>query len=225
MQAELLRLIDAMQTAGRADRAHQRPPAGRDRGARRAADHALRRRAGGRHRARPTTRPGSRSCAARPRSAARRSADGVLEAVAALGIDSVRELVGALNRLVAFQAVSEAPLDAAQARLLIGGLQSAVAPTSSWWSRPRRSSSQWRAMRRWRTRRRSRRVLADALPGVMLGQSDMLGGGRSTSCRRTTATGTTAPAATSGWRASRTSTATRTSSRTARRGRAAGPAG
>ena len=50
--------------------------------------------------------------------------DGVLEAVASLDIESVRELVGAVNRLVAFQAVSEVPLDAAQARLLIGGLQS-----------------------------------------------------------------------------------------------------
>ncbi len=40
----------------------------------------------------------------------------MLEAVASLDIESVRELVGALNRLVAFQAVSEVPLDAAQAR-------------------------------------------------------------------------------------------------------------
>ena len=75
---------------------------------------------------RPTTRPGSRSCAARRRSAGRRFPDGVLEAVASLGIESVRELIGALNRLVAFQAVSEAPIDAAQARLLIGGPQAAV---------------------------------------------------------------------------------------------------
>jgi len=52
-------------------------------------------------------------------------AEGVLEAVASLDIESVRELVGALNRLVAFQAVSEVPLDAAQARVLIGGLQPA----------------------------------------------------------------------------------------------------
>jgi len=45
----------------------------------------------------------------------------VLEAVATLGIESVRELIGALNRLIAFQAVSEAPLDPEQARVLIGG--------------------------------------------------------------------------------------------------------
>jgi signal recognition particle receptor subunit beta len=45
----------------------------------------------------------------------------VLEAVATLGIESVRELIGALNRLIAFQAVSEAPLDPHQARVLIGG--------------------------------------------------------------------------------------------------------
>jgi hypothetical protein len=47
-------------------------------------------------------------------------APGVLEAIGALAIDNVRELLGALNRLVAFQAVSDAPLDAAQARLLLG---------------------------------------------------------------------------------------------------------
>src|SRR5919108_681007 len=48
-------------------------------------------------------------------------ADGVLEAVAGLGIDNVRELLGALNRLVAHQAVSERPLDAEHAKALIGG--------------------------------------------------------------------------------------------------------
>src|SRR5207247_8391402 len=48
-------------------------------------------------------------------------ADGVLEAVAALEIDNVRELLGALNRLIAFQAVSEKALTGEQARLLVGG--------------------------------------------------------------------------------------------------------
>jgi chromosomal replication initiator protein len=48
-------------------------------------------------------------------------AEGVLEAVASLAIDNVRELLGALNRLVAFQAVSERPLLPAQARALAGG--------------------------------------------------------------------------------------------------------
>ena len=45
----------------------------------------------------------------------------MLEAVAALDIDNVRELLGALNRLIAFQAVSEQPLTAEQARMLVGG--------------------------------------------------------------------------------------------------------
>jgi chromosomal replication initiation ATPase DnaA len=45
----------------------------------------------------------------------------VLEAVALLDIDNVRELLGALNRLIAFQAVSETPLTPEQARTLVGG--------------------------------------------------------------------------------------------------------
>lgn len=89
---------------------------------------------------------------------------GVLEAVARLGIASVRELIGALNRLVAFQAVSEVPLDATKARVLLRGDEEeganvevpelehaaagpAIAGASS-----------------------------EALPGVMLGQAEMLGG-------------------------------------------------
>ena len=42
----------------------------------------------------------------------------MLEAVGGLDIDNVRELLGALNRLVAFQAVSDKPIDAEQARAL-----------------------------------------------------------------------------------------------------------
>jgi len=49
-----------------------------------------------------------------------RFAKGVLEAVAALEIDNVRELLGALNRLIAFQAVSESRLTAEQARAVVG---------------------------------------------------------------------------------------------------------
>jgi len=102
--------------------------------------------------------------------------DGVLEAVASLEIESVRELVGALNRLVAFQAVSEVPLDAAQARVLIGGLQPAEtealvveqADTMEFAVAGRAEMVHDGDVRR---------VLADALPGVMLGQADMLGGG------------------------------------------------
>jgi len=54
----------------------------------------------------------------------------VLEAVATLGIESVRELLGALNRLIAFQAVSDAPLDPQQARVLIGGPGAALPTTT-----------------------------------------------------------------------------------------------
>jgi chromosomal replication initiation ATPase DnaA len=43
----------------------------------------------------------------------------VIEAVAALPIGSIRELIGAFNRLIAFQAVSEAPLTSAEARAVL----------------------------------------------------------------------------------------------------------
>jgi chromosomal replication initiation ATPase DnaA len=45
---------------------------------------------------------------------------GVLEAVAEAPVGNVRELMGALNRLVAHQAVSETPLDPATARRILG---------------------------------------------------------------------------------------------------------
>jgi chromosomal replication initiation ATPase DnaA len=48
--------------------------------------------------------------------------DAVLEEVAALPFDSVRELIGAASRLLAFQAVSQVPLDPSQARVLITGV-------------------------------------------------------------------------------------------------------
>jgi chromosomal replication initiation ATPase DnaA len=44
---------------------------------------------------------------------------GVLETVAEIGASNVRELVGQVNRLIAFQAVSEAPLTPAGARALL----------------------------------------------------------------------------------------------------------
>jgi chromosomal replication initiator protein DnaA len=47
-------------------------------------------------------------------------APSVLETVAGLGHASVRELIGALNRLVALQAVNEAPLDPQQALAVLG---------------------------------------------------------------------------------------------------------
>jgi chromosomal replication initiator protein len=49
-------------------------------------------------------------------------AAGVLETVASLTITNVRELIGALNRLIAFSAVSDQPLDEAQARVVLGGV-------------------------------------------------------------------------------------------------------
>jgi chromosomal replication initiation ATPase DnaA len=48
--------------------------------------------------------------------------DEVLTAVASLPFASIRELLAALQRLAAFQAVSPAPLDPEQARILIGGV-------------------------------------------------------------------------------------------------------
>ncbi len=47
-------------------------------------------------------------------------AAGVIEAVSAAEFKNVRELMGALNRLVAYQATIGAPLDAAEARRLLG---------------------------------------------------------------------------------------------------------
>jgi chromosomal replication initiation ATPase DnaA len=48
--------------------------------------------------------------------------DAVLEAVALLPFDNVLDLLGAANRLIAFQSVSSRPLDPAQARVLITGV-------------------------------------------------------------------------------------------------------
>jgi chromosomal replication initiator protein len=59
------------------------------------------------------------------RHAEERKADfvsGVLETVASLAITNVRELIGALNRLIAFQAVNDRPMDEAQARVVLGGM-------------------------------------------------------------------------------------------------------
>lgn len=104
---------------------------------------------------------------------------GVLEAVASLGIESVRELVGALNRLVAFQAVSEVPLDAAQARLLIGGLQPAAADDALVVEQAESLEFAVQGAGRHPELAHavgaSRRAVADVLPGIMLGQADMLG--------------------------------------------------
>ncbi len=91
-------------------------------------------------------------------------AEGVLEAIARLGIPSVRELIGALNRLVAFQAVSEVPLDAYRARFLIGGDDEASAIEV-----PQLEHAEV-------TVPAATRASEEMIPGVMLGQSDLIGG-------------------------------------------------
>jgi chromosomal replication initiation ATPase DnaA len=57
---------------------------------------------------------------------------GVLETVAAAGFTNVRELMGVLNRLVAYQAVNEAPLNAEGAKALLGAEapRAAAAPSA-----------------------------------------------------------------------------------------------
>ncbi|HEX2220237.1 MAG TPA: DnaA/Hda family protein, partial [Gemmatimonadales bacterium] len=120
MQAELLRLTDALQTTNRQIvLTSDRPPAEIE-----ALDERLIRRfAGGLVIDVAAPDYETRVAILRRKAEERRAAfpNGVLEAVASLSIDNVRELLGALNRLVAFQAVSEKPLDAEQARALVGG--------------------------------------------------------------------------------------------------------
>ena len=120
MQAELLRLTDALQTASRQIvLTSDRPPADIE-----ALDERLIRRfAGGLIIDVAAPDYETRVAILRRKAEERRATfgDRVLEAVAALDIDNVRELLGALNRLIAFQAVSEEPLTAEQARMLVGG--------------------------------------------------------------------------------------------------------
>jgi chromosomal replication initiation ATPase DnaA len=59
---------------------------------------------------------------------------GVLETVAAAGFTNVRELMGVLNRLVAYQAVNETPLNAEGAKALLGA--EALRPTPAGASAP-----------------------------------------------------------------------------------------
>lgn len=119
MQAELLRAMDAMQAAGRQIvLTSDRPPADIE-----ALDERLLRRfAGGLVIDMGAPDYETRAAILRRR-AEERGAQfdrGVLETVAGLPIDNVRELIGALNRLIAFQAVSDRPIDAAQAEVLVG---------------------------------------------------------------------------------------------------------
>jgi chromosomal replication initiator protein len=119
MQAELLRLTDALQTTNRQIvLTSDRPPAEIE-----ALDERLIRRfAGGLIIDVAAPDYETRVAILRRKADERRASfsDGVLEAIAGLDIDNVRELLGALNRLVAFQAVNDKPIDVAQARALIG---------------------------------------------------------------------------------------------------------
>ncbi len=118
-QAELLRLVDQMQTAGRQIvLTSDRPPADIE-----AFDERLLRRVAGGLVIDIAPPDYETRVAILRRKAEERQVTfvaGVLEAVAALALESVRELIGALNRLVAFQSVGNAPLDADQARLVLG---------------------------------------------------------------------------------------------------------
>jgi chromosomal replication initiator protein len=120
MQSELLRLTDTLQSANRQIvLTSDRPPAEIE-----ALDERLIRRfAGGLVIDVSAPDYETRVAILRRKADERRAkfGEGVLEAVASLAIDNVRELLGALNRLVAFQAVSERPLLPAQARALAGG--------------------------------------------------------------------------------------------------------
>jgi chromosomal replication initiator protein len=130
MQAELLRLSDALQTANRQIvLTSDRPPAEKE-----ALDERLIRRfAGGLVIDVSAPDYETRVAILRRKADERRASfgAGVLEAVGSVAIDNVRELLGALNRLIAFQAVSDAPLKPEQARALASGLEiTDTAPTS-----------------------------------------------------------------------------------------------
>jgi chromosomal replication initiator protein len=120
MQAELLRLSDALQTANRQIvLTSDRPPVEIE-----ALDERLIRRfAGGLVIDVSAPDYETRVAILRRKAEERRASfgGGVLEAVASLAIDNVRELLGALNRLIAFQAVSDTPLKPAQAKALASG--------------------------------------------------------------------------------------------------------
>lgn len=126
MQAELLRLTDALQTSNRQIvLTSDRPPAEIE-----ALDERLIRRfAGGLVIDVAAPDYETRVAILRRKAEERRAAfaGGVLEAAAGMAIDNVRELLGALNRLVAHQAVHDRPLDPAQARSLLGGATAAAA--------------------------------------------------------------------------------------------------
>lgn len=129
-QAELLRLIDTLQAAGRQIvLASDRPPAE----IQSLDERLVTRFAGGLVIDMSAPDYETRVAILRRRAQDRSAsfAPGVLEAVAELPLDNVRELLGALNRLVAWQAVSEGPLDAARARELAAGPALSTAQVAS----------------------------------------------------------------------------------------------
>jgi chromosomal replication initiator protein len=118
VQAELLRLVDALQTAGRQIvLTSDRPPADIEA----LDDRLIRRFAGGLVIDIAAPDYETRVAILRRKAAERKVelAPGVLEAVARLDIDNVRELIGALNRLAAQQAAGAA-IDAASAVTVLG---------------------------------------------------------------------------------------------------------
>ena len=137
MQAELLRLSDALQTTNRQIvLTSDRPPAEIE-----ALDERLIRRfAGGLVIDIAAPDYETRVAILRRKAEERRASfgEGVLEAVGSLVIDNVRELLGALNRLVAFQAVSDTPLKPAQARALAGGSELVEAKPEKTGNAPRK---------------------------------------------------------------------------------------
>jgi chromosomal replication initiator protein DnaA len=118
MQAELLRVIDALQAVGRQIvLTSDRPPAEIE-----SLDERLIRRFGGGlviDVAAPDYETRVAILRRRAEERAARFEPGVLEAVGALDIDNVRELIGALNRLVAFQSVSDEPIGPEEAKRLV----------------------------------------------------------------------------------------------------------
>jgi chromosomal replication initiator protein len=119
MQAELLRLTDALQAANRQIvLTSDRPPAEIEA----LDDRLIRRFAGGLVIDVAAPDYETRVAILRRKADERRAvfADGVLDAVAALEIDNVRELLGALNRVIASQSVQDAPLTPAQVKQLFG---------------------------------------------------------------------------------------------------------
>jgi chromosomal replication initiator protein DnaA len=118
VQAELLRLVDGLQTAGRQIvLTSDRPPADIES----LDDRLIRRFAGGLVIDIAAPDYETRVAILRRKAAERKVelAPGVLEAVARLEIDNVRELIGALNRLAAQQAAGE-EVDAVTAAAILG---------------------------------------------------------------------------------------------------------